>query len=359
MSDELKDRLQTSVDNIDGKTNKFYFFVQDTKGNPKISIAYIYEMALALKEEGYNVLILTEKDDYTGVGTWLGDGYMEQLEHVSLEKGNLNVSPEDFLIIPELFGFIMEQTKNLPCNKVVISQAYDHALETLQPGSDWAMNGFTRCITTGEQQKEYLSKLMKRVTYEIIEPFIYDNFKEAELPPKPIVSIHTRDQRDGLNIIKSFYLKYPHFRWITFSDLHGLKIDEFADRLKDSCLAVWVDDKSSFGTFPLEAMRSGVPIIGRVPNVTPNWMSSENGIWVTSTTEIPDIIGDYIQNWLEDGIKDELYAAMKDTVDKLPTKDTFKKRAVEIFTKWNDERRTALNEQLNKLTEIPETSNGE
>ena len=50
---------------------------------------------------------------------------------------------------------------------------------------------------------------MNNVSFDIINPFINDNFKQKELPSKPIVSIHTRDQRDTMKIIKTFLSKIP------------------------------------------------------------------------------------------------------------------------------------------------------
>jgi hypothetical protein len=47
-------------------------------------------------------------------------------------------------------------------------------------------------------------------------------FYKKEKPAKPIISIHTREPRDTAKIIKSFYLKYPQFRWITFRDMRGI-----------------------------------------------------------------------------------------------------------------------------------------
>jgi hypothetical protein len=36
----------------------------------------------------------------------------------------------------------MEQIKNLPCGKIVLTQNYNHIVETLQPGQSWAQYGF-------------------------------------------------------------------------------------------------------------------------------------------------------------------------------------------------------------------------
>ena len=53
-------------------------------------------------------------------------------------KNSLNFNyQKDFIIIPEICGFIMEQVTDLPCAKVVLCQAYDHMMETLQPKSKY------------------------------------------------------------------------------------------------------------------------------------------------------------------------------------------------------------------------------
>jgi hypothetical protein len=126
-------KLEKSIEILKSKQSRIYLFVQDTKGNPKASIRYIYDMGMALKKGGYNPIILHEKPDYAGVSEWLGEECMT-LPHSPIEGKNLEISPEDFIIIPEIFGFIMEQVKDLPCAKIVLCQAYDHMMETLQPG---------------------------------------------------------------------------------------------------------------------------------------------------------------------------------------------------------------------------------
>ncbi len=74
--------------------------------------------------------------------------------------------------------------------------------------------------------------------------------------------------------------KIPQFRWITFRDMRGLSEFEFANTLKDCCLSIWMDDESGFGTFPLESMKCGVPVLGKIPNLIPEWLNEDNGIWI-------------------------------------------------------------------------------
>jgi hypothetical protein len=66
MSDLIK-KLENSIENLKEKKCKLFFFVQDTKGNGRASVSYIYNLALTLKNAGYNSIILHEKSDYFGV----------------------------------------------------------------------------------------------------------------------------------------------------------------------------------------------------------------------------------------------------------------------------------------------------
>lgn len=167
----------------------------------------------------------------------------------------------------------------------------------------------------------------------------------------PIIGIHTREQSEGLNLIKAFYLRFPQYRWFTFRDLRGLSEKEFASSLKECFLSVWVDEKSAFGTFPLESMACGVPVLGKVPDLKPEWMNEENGIWITDSTLIIDFIADFIQNWLEDNIKPELYENIKKTSDLYKNKQEFETSVIELFSGYFDTRATSFEEQINKIEE--------
>ena len=349
MNEDQIPKIELSIKNLREKNSRIYFLVQDTKGNAKASISYIYKLALTLKKAGYNAIILHEKPDYSGVSGWLGDIYMTELPHKSIEGQNLEISPEDFVVIPELYGFVMSQLTKLPCGKIVLCQAYDHVLETLQPGMTWPQLGFHKCITTSEFQKEYLESLMRGMSFDILTPSISESFEKQEIPAKPIIAIHSREQRDAVNVIKAFYIKFPQYRWITFRDMRSLPEKDFANALKDAFLSVWIDETSAYGTYPLESMKVGVPVMGLVPNLLPHWMNEQNGMWLNNKNQFPDFIADFLQNWLEDNINTTLTEEMNKTVESLPTNEYFEKTAIELFDKYITSRANSFEEQLNKL----------
>jgi hypothetical protein len=347
---EKIEKIEKSVENLKNKSSRIYFLVQDTKGNPKASVKYIYDVALTLKNNGFNAIIIHETNEYKGVSEWIDDRYNE-IPHQSIDGQNLAMGPEDFIVIPEVYGHVMDQLKSFPCGKIVLCQSYDHMLETLPPGVSWSQYGFLKVITTTEIQKKYVSDIMRGLSYDVITPNIDPVFTKKDKPAKPIISIHTREQRDTAKIIKAFYLKYPQYRWITFRDMRGIKQDDFAKFLKESYVSVWVDLESGFGTYPLESMACGTPVIGKVPSLKPEWMDENNGVWTYEFNDIIDVVANFTQNWLEDNISESLYENMKITSD-IYTKDSaFESSVISTFEEYFEKRKVTFSEQLEKIKE--------
>jgi len=339
--------IKAAVESFDNKEFGINFFVMNTKGNPVAGVANIYEHVKILIGLGYNARILHEKNDYTPVN-WMGEEYTK-LPHISAESNELKLNPQDFIIIPEIYANVLEQLAKLPGYKVVMCQSYDYILEMLPPGKGWRDYGVDKCITTTEKQKEYINELFSNtIDVSVIPVGIPEYFKPTSKDKKPIVSVVTRDQRDLVKIFKTFYLKYPHLKWITFRDMRGLPREIFAKDLAESCLAVWVDDVAGLGTFPLEAMKSNVPVIGKVPNMVPEYMTDKNGLWVHDTNKIPDLISNYVQAWLEDSEPADLYNEMDKVKDQY-TMTQMGEKVKEVYEQIFSDRK----EQLIKALPTP------
>jgi hypothetical protein len=346
---DVKVLLSDQITRLKEKKSGLYFFVMDTKGNPTAGMANIYKHVKVLRELGYNASVLHEKNDYTSVESWLGKEYSE-LPHVSIESQELKVKADDFVFIPEIFGNVMEQTVNLPCKKVVFSQSYDYVLEMLMPGKKWLDYGITDCVTTTDKQAEYLKNLMGgRLNTQVVPLAIPDFFKPSEKPKKPIIAIYTRDQRDMVKIFKTFYIKYPHLKWFTFRDMRNMPMKKFAENLSECCISVWVDDISGFGTFPVESIKCNVPVLGKVPNMVPEWMEDKNGLWTHDLNAIPDILANYVQAWLEDASPEELYEKMGEMTQKY-TDEQQKQKIEEVYSTLMNNRVNEFNEKLESLT---------
>ena len=372
--EEQLTQVQTVLKNLEDKNFNLYFFTLDTKGNPTAGIANIYEHVKVLNELGYNASILHEKNDYKlvgdedgdGVGDWLGEEYAK-LPHISIESQTLNVTPADFIIIPEIFSNIMDQVKAFPCKKVVFSQSYDYLLELLPIGKRWNTDyGFNDVITTSAKQAAYLTNLFPSLNTHIVPVSIPSYFKPSEKPKMPIIALHTRNQGDATKIAKSFYLQYPIYKWVTFKELRGLSRENFANELGKSCLAVWIDDTSGFGTFPLEAIECNTPVVGKMPNLIPEWMletNSEgeeniknNGIWTNTTLNIPELIATYMKVWLEDSVPTDLVEGIKESQGKY-TSEKQKETIENVYNGIFENRKVELNNLLLNLQTQTQTLN--
>lgn len=359
-------QVKDVLSKLESKDFTIYFFTLDTKGNPTAGIANIYEHVKMLNELGYRAGILHEKNDYklrgdqegNGIADWLGEEYAT-LPHYSIEGQDLNITPADFIIIPEIFANIMDQVKGFPCKKIVFSQSYDYLLELLQIGKRWNVDyGFNDVITTSEKQANYLKSLFPSIQTHVIPVSIPSYFKDSDKPKIPVVSILTRNQGDATKIAKSFYLQFPIYKWITFKELRGLSREQFATELGKSCLAVWIDDQSGFGTFPIEAIECNTPVIGKIPNMIPEWMESvdengivnikQNGIWTNTTLNVPELIATYLKVWLEDSVPSDLTDAINESKGLYTSENQFK-RATEVYSKLQENRINELKISLENL----------
>lgn len=59
-------RVEDEIAKIVDKKSSIYFFVSDCKNTPNSQMLYIYQMALTMKELGYNVCMLYQiNNEYT------------------------------------------------------------------------------------------------------------------------------------------------------------------------------------------------------------------------------------------------------------------------------------------------------
>ena len=360
-----KQFVEDVISKLEGNDFGFYFFTMDTRGNASAGIANIYEHVKVLTELGYKAYILHEKNDYKlrgdaegpGLADWLGEEYAE-LPHASIESQGVQIKAEDFLIVPEIFANVMDQAKKFPCKKIVLSQNYDYLLELLPLGRRWTDYGFNDVITTSQKQGDYISSLFPSTRSTVVPVSIPEYFKPSDKPKIPVIAISAREQGVAAKIAKMFYLQYPLYKWVTFKELRGLSRVQFAEELGKACLGVWLDDSAGFGTFPLEAIQCDTPVIGKMPNMIPEWMEEvdeagndrikNNGVWTNTHLNIPELIATYLKVWLEDSIPQDLLDGM-DASKNAYTSEVQKDKISEVYGSYVEARKEELNNTIKQL----------
>lgn len=362
---EIIQRIETEIGKLKNKSFKVLFYVPDAKNNATGYISYIYQMALTLQQLGYNVKMLYQLDNeytaeelkklnlenqpiddnrvFVGVTESLGEKYAT-LEHANIQNEELEVSPSDFLIIPEVYSSIMNQTKKLSCKRIVLTQNYNYLTDFIQVGVSWANFGITDTITSCLNQAELVNSVFPYVKTKVLTPYIPSYFYEGNEPKKLIVNIITKSQKDANKIIKPFYWKYPMYKWVSFRDLRSYPREMFADYLREGAITIWVDSDTQFGYAPLEAIKSGNIVIGKIPELIPEWMLSEdktqlldNGIWFNDINSVHKIIADVIRTWINDDIPSEITNAMEETAKKYSF-DEYKFNLANLMNSYVNER---------------------
>ena len=102
----------------------------------------------------------------------------------------------------------------------------------------------------------------------------------------------------------------------------------------------------------IESMKMEIPVLGLVPDITPSWMTEDNGLWVNNKTIMVDVLSDFIQNWLEDNLSPKLFEQMEKTLSELPTKEDFEKNTIFLFNKMIETRISSFEDQLSKFETI-------
>ena len=371
MSDKITN-LEEAIEKINNKDFGIYFFTIDTKGNPTAGVANIYEHVKVLRELGYNAQILHDKNDYKlkgddegiGLEDWLGEEYAS-LPHISIESQQLQVGLADVVVIPEAFASIMKQTTNFPCKRIVFLQSYEYIFEMLEIGENWGAFGINDVITTNQNLKDYVNSVFRNMVTEIIPVGIPEYFTPNEKPTVPTVAISARDKREVLKLVKVFFQKYPHYQFVTFRDMSGLARKDFAKSLQESFLGVWIDELASFGTFPIECMKTNTPVIGKIPRLVPEWMGNvddkgnlqlnDNGVWTANLNALPDLIATMVGLYMEDSIPTNITEGTTEYTTQY-TEENTKNTIKEVYGKIFDRRIVEINNLITKESATLETS---
>lgn len=342
------EKIKTSLNNITTKESKFLFCVPESE-NPSASVYEIYFHAKVVSDMGYKVIMLTEKSDYV-VPNWI-EKVLTDFDHKPMTDSKLTVSPEDIMIIPDIYSNVMEQTSELPCKRIGLLQSFDYMLSALIPGTDWSSFGIRDVIVTSESLRENVELFYGKNKFNIMvyNLGIPDYFKKSDEPQKPIVSVVGRNPNEISKFVKLFYSKFPQYSWVTFDPMltkskpaKAMRRVDFANRLKNNFAAIWIDRIASFGTFPVECMKSGVIPIGLKPDLIPEYLIERDeegngvkfvegaGFWTENFYELPLLLGDVLVKFLDDGIKPELYNVMDEVASKY-TQESSKEELTNIY----------------------------
>lgn len=255
---------------------------------------------------------------FVGVGGWLGEEYAN-IPHMNIAHSQWKVSPSDILFIPEAFSSLMFQTyqHKAPCRRIVLLQNFSYVTDFIPYGVEWKNYGIYDVVASTQEQEKLIKSVFPYVRSKVLPPVVNSVFRKPIKPKKLLVNVITNDQRVLNRIVKTFYWKYPIYKFISFVDLRNLPRDEYAEKLRDGAITVWVDNETPFGHSALESLACDNILIGKVPDAIPEWMTNEDGtlndsgVWTYDINLIPDLLANVVGAWMQDDIPEQLLETME------------------------------------------------
>jgi hypothetical protein len=354
-----EEKAKIRLENLKSKKSKIFFFLPAIK-EANASTNEIYFQATCLKKAGYDVTLIVESPDM--MNPFYVDKEYSDVKHFVINSGRLDVSPEDIVVIPEIYTNVMEQTVTVPATRIVLCQSIDYMYNALLPSTSWADFGIENVITTSDRAKQYLDSIFpSRFDIQTYRIGIPDYFKPSDKPKRPIVSFLTRNPNDINKVAKDFYAKFPYYNFITFDSMftdtkppRQTTRKEFADKLSKNFASIWIDRISTYGTFPVESMASGTVPICLLPDFDPPYVFNEEGkfmegagYWTTSIYQISDILGKLVAAFLDDNISPAVYETM-DKVAKNHSITASEASVVAAYEHFLAKRINALESAVNK-----------
>lgn len=328
--------VNENISKLENKEYTLYFFVLDTKGNPSSSLEYIYKTAYILSQRGHNVVMLHQEKDFIGVADWLGENYAN-LKHMNIETENIEITPSDFIFIPEIFANVIMQTKKLPCKRVVIVQNYGNITEFMPVSQTLESLGILDVVATSKKQEEKIKEYFPNVRTHIVSPSVSNVFRNSTEERKLIINLLVKEQSDANKIVKPFYWKNPLYRWVSFRDLRGLPKNLLSEALRESAITIWADDKTDFGLSLLEAVRCGGLVLAKIPESLEDWMIKDGDItnsimWFNSIDDVNNMIPSVVRSWTLDNIPEEIYRRQEE-LNNLFTEEIQENEIIEVYEK--------------------------
>lgn len=372
--------MQEKINKIVKKENKILFYVPDTQGQILASIYEIYLHATTLKNSGYNVMLVSDTNDYQQPD-WFNDNLIDLkvLTPKVIEEEKIEISAEDIIITPEYFVNFLEQIKNLPAKKVLWFQGIESYLKRFKHPQKSLLFKLTRyydihtILFNSEKTKQFFTDNYildsEDFEYHVINPTIPDYFKQEEKIKSLKVGLYGRNIFELHKVVEIFLNRYPEFQFISFEPVQGTMTNpktnrkDFAESLSTFPICLWIDDDATFGTFPLECMLSRTIPVGKIGKYELEYLTDEKfkdyfkGFWSSYTVgkkengeynDLVEKLNTCISYYLEDEITPKLYEQMKVIASNYI--DTTEKRDNIVFEyqKMIDSRKIELEQFTNK-----------
>lgn len=358
----IKEKALSNIySSIENKENKYIFYSPDIPlVNPLVKL--IYEIALEVKNAGYNVVMLHELNGYKAHWLYNSEGYEEYkslpVEYIMKKQvgkksrktsSNYSFSVSDTLIVTDAYQDILEnilheETLKL-IQKIVLVTGY-MGLASMNPGMDYNRLGVNSLVFFDDNIKEDYNVLFDTKSYIIDNYPISKGFKRENIDSGSIVPnialtcIGNNDKAQQL--INIFYNKYPQLSMFTFSIIGREDMDTYIDAIKVAAAVVILDKNIVTKQMFYETINLGTPtFLPSRREFLDNKTIIENFVVNDDVFDLAAEIATFCQNWLDiptSDIQDKIFQIADEMFLKERTFENFNLTVVNIFNELQDNR---------------------
>lgn len=391
-NEALEANISQIVDSINNNNFSFYFYAPPLS-SPSGGMSVLFKQARILKDEGYDVKIIyeprvDERASYQASmqaqkrvhvfeklnPSWLefdisdlefipqigSDERGNQPETIKYSDGeeenlqNLQLRPQDFVIIPEGTSHVMQNLAQSPSKKIILAQSWIYILNSIQPGYSWQSYGINDCISISDAVTEYINTVFPGTNIKQCKQSIN---RDLFYPPQnlsdkaPVIAFSSKrgpeNRMKTYNVIRNFQQWYPQYKWFRFVELNDLSKEEYAERLRTSALVLYTDEIAGFGTMPLEAMACGTHVVGWTPFGGKEYISDRNGFWANNgdVFQLSELLGIAIDKWLNGELDSPAIQEEYEKILSNYTQEEEKNSVIKTYKEY-------VNERINEIKQL-------
>ena len=317
------------------------FYYCPSLNSPSGGMGVLFKQAKILADNGYDVSLLYEPNQYCSElnPTWM-DFDISYIPKIKINGiTNFRIQKDDLLIIPEGFGNIIEQTKDVQYKRIILAQSWIYILNSMNKPRSWKDFNITEVITPSDNLKNYIDEIMPGLNIHTYKYSINTSYFNKNSQKEIRVCFSARGQESEMkvtSIINMFKALCPKYKHIQFLHLRGYDKQTFSKLLSESTFTLYTDEIACVATLPLESMAANTHVIGWDMGVKDYAVDNENMFMVTNgdclglAKKLKEVVEKYFADELNE---QKLFSNYEKTLN-LYTENQEKERILEIFQNY-------------------------
>ena len=247
-------------------------YVVHDNPSPSGGIKNVYDHVLHLAKAGYPAFVVHA-----------GDGFRPPWFHrdvpVLYTCRDLQVTPQDALVIPEDFTAALLAAKDIAAKKFVFCQNHFYIFAGLPGGETWRSLNIGGVIASSDQIRSFVQWAFGYADVPVIPYAIAPEIFCPEVKKLQIAVMPRKRAFEVKFIRDAFHQAFGEHGDVPWVVLDGASEEDVAGTLRHSAVFLSMNRFEGFGLPPLEAMACGCIVVGFHGWGALDYARSDNGFW--------------------------------------------------------------------------------